>query len=371
MKTISMASPLPLNPTGIASISTHKPSRLYHRQNQLRLKILRTLNKPNPPPPHPPLPTTTPLVVHEPTVTEELAEEKDFAEETTLVVEAHKDGELQATSLSFGELFNKPVLKYGAYLLLAFVLQSIFASWILGSSDSSSTIESSEDEAMGVDENRKGNVLINGNGKGYESRIVSKTSNVMNVDEAVVESRIEEIRSLARQVRRAESKQLKSEGGSDGVVNDDARVSASRDNIEKEIASRLNKLQNKLNSAKKSPVLSKSVPVKAVNGSGKVDDNLIFKKKTNFRSLSKEKINSSPSPMGFSGSERHDADTNTAIVDASVKNGWSKVEKTDGRTSVSGRRRSVSPKAMKAEDIESKNGKFIVLTVNMEAYSWS
>ncbi|XP_030512007.1 uncharacterized protein LOC115726325 [Rhodamnia argentea] len=279
--TVSLSQPLPQPPL---TTTAHKPSKLVKRRNHLRPKILKTLAKPYAPVRTPEEPQSDAVI---PVPSSETLRD---------IVEAESPGEEEASQVSesvgvgpelgsvAGKLSARSVIKFGAYLVVIFLFQTICAVWVFGSNGSDSAGESKE------------RTLVNGEGRAVSEKLPSRMRNVVYLDESDLEKRIEEIRSMAREARRSEKRGLKREDTGDGESDDghdddDGEVIPdSRTAIKKEIGSRLDKLQKKLGPVQKSPGLSKNVPLGGASS-------LMFKKKLKFRSPFVEK--SSANLKGF------------------------------------------------------------------------
>lgn len=158
----------------------------------------------------------------------------------------------------------------GMYGLGLFVLQAVCAVLIFGSKVANDG-EDEEFKIVGGEEQRTvaaDDVRIR--------RIVAEASKVVNVDEAVLEERIEEIRAMARNAREREA---------DGRGNGKSDVEV--DGTEKEVSSRLVRLQKKLGPVKDKPlasiVNSLSKVEKDSGSSEEVNGKLVFPKKQTFR----------------------------------------------------------------------------------------
>ncbi|KAF7851498.1 hypothetical protein BT93_L3783 [Corymbia citriodora subsp. variegata] len=281
----SPSQPLPQPPLAVsaAGAGARKPSRLGRRRNHLRPKILKTLPKPYVPartPEEPPPDAAVPVPSSEPL--SDLFEAKLPGEESPRVSESVAVGPEPAA----GKLSARSVIKFGAYLAAVFLFQTICAVWVLGGNGSDSAGESKE------------RTLANGEGRAVSGKkFSSRTRNVVYLDESDLDKRIEEIRSMAREARRSEKRGPKRDDAGDGESDDGdddddggEAIPESRAAIEKEIGSRLDKLQKKLRPVRKSPGLSKNMPLEGASG-------LMFKKKLKFRSPLVEKH--STAPKGF------------------------------------------------------------------------
>ncbi|KAI6668460.1 hypothetical protein NL676_013513 [Syzygium grande] len=276
--------------TAASSAAARKPLKLAKRRNHLRPKILRTLAKPYAPPVRAPEEPPSDAVVPAPspeTLTG-LFEAESPVEGASPVLESVGVGVGPEHGGVAGKFSARSVIKFGAYLVVVFLFQTICAVWVFGSSGSDSAGEGEE------------RTLVNGEGRAVSGKFSSRTRNVVYLDESDLENRIEEIRSMAREVRRREKRGPKRDDTGDGESgnrnddDDDGEVIAESRTamIEKEIGSRLDKLQKKLGPVRKSPGLSKKVPLEGASS-------LMFKKKLKFRSPLVEKP--SANPKGFQG----------------------------------------------------------------------
>ncbi|PKI65099.1 uncharacterized protein LOC116210372 isoform X2 [Punica granatum] len=294
------------NPRAVLAspVAVQKPSRLTRRKNHLRPKILKTLS-PNPTPS--PVTVAAPLIIHENQETlthydvedEASSAELSSAAETHEVDEFHTASSVAEESLDLGKFSTKSVLKFGAYFVGLFLFQTICAVWFLGSASSSSSTEKPDGSESSVDEKDRVQSLINGNvRRGFTRGKVSSEMGdaALYLGEAEMQKKIEEIRLMAREARRSERKNLEGEAEG-GETEEEESASKSRIAFEKEIGTRLNKLQKGLNSVKKYPVSSNGV-----SGPKEVGSDLVFKKKLKFRGTLAGK--NSQGPKGFS-SENH------------------------------------------------------------------
>ncbi|KAK3441075.1 hypothetical protein EUGRSUZ_B01323 [Eucalyptus grandis] len=257
----------PSPPQPPLAAAPRKPLRLAKRRNHLRPKILKTLPKPYAPVRTPeelpsdaagvPAPSSETLT--------DLFEAEPPAEEAPQVTESVAIGPEHGGVA--GKLSAKSVIKFGAYLVAVFLFQTICAVWVFGSNGSDSNGESEE------------RISVNGEGRAVSGKkLLSRTRNVVYLDESDLERRIEEISSMAREARRSEKRGLKRDDagdgeGDDGNDDDDGEaIPDSRVAIEKEIGSREN------------------VPLEGASS-------LMFKKKLKFRSPLVEKP--STVPKGF------------------------------------------------------------------------
>ncbi|XP_061349194.1 uncharacterized protein LOC133294525 [Gastrolobium bilobum] len=281
-------------------------SKLRHRKNYLRPKILKTLTKPIVPfvPPQPIL-----FPQEECDLCVQIPADETHGEDIAVAAadaEPDKLEELQVSEVAaehndvFGDVSATTIVKYGGmYLVGAFVFQSIYSVWILGNYNSDQ-----KDGDLEINGREKRNTLFNGNGK---TKPVTGASNVFDVeDQLVMQKKIEEIKLMAREARRIELEK-KEEEDEDPEIDDESTVSSHRLDIEREIGARLLKLQNSVNSnmdssaALKINTLGNSAAGVARDDNKNVNQGneaLIFKKKFKFRSPS-AKVEKTP--KGFPG----------------------------------------------------------------------
>ncbi|KAF3456220.1 hypothetical protein FNV43_RR00870 [Rhamnella rubrinervis] len=289
----------------LVSASSTTCTKHVKRKNYLRPKILKTLTKPYSPPTNTPLPQeplelsiipiTSPEILHQ-----ELPANESSESCATVSGEDDKVKEFSFSETSGGyngsvsKLSTRFVLKFGVYVLGAFVFQTICAVWVLGNANSDKRDGNWESSDSG-----EGEDFFNGNEKLVRAKFETQKSNVIYMDDYELEGKIEEIRAMARDARKAEKKSSEDSGG------DERLNSRHRIGIEKEIGGRLLKLQKKLNSDKEKSLgshvnyLGKSQKGEdGMNSNGK----LAFEKKLKFRSPSTER---KKSPKGFGGSQEN------------------------------------------------------------------
>uniref|UniRef100_A0A7N0UIL0 Uncharacterized protein n=1 Tax=Kalanchoe fedtschenkoi TaxID=63787 RepID=A0A7N0UIL0_KALFE len=286
-----------LRPVAMSSTSVSSLPSFGRRRNHLRPKILRTLTKPYPTPGTPIPPPSVPLErleIPESTGTDVLerdVDEKAVAEAAAVGEESGRVGVecdtglvcneavAEMPSLRAGNFSGKMDMKVGLYAVGFFVLQTVCAVLIFGSSRVSRESEHDESESMGCE---KETVVSQDDGR--IRKIIAKASALVKVDESVLEERIAEIRAMAREARVREAKASGLKSDQDGFGDDDEL-----DGIQKEVSTRLVRLQKKLSSVQdKSPVaLVNNNLNKAEKGSGsskEVTGSLVFKKKQTSRS---------------------------------------------------------------------------------------
>ena len=187
-----------------------------------------------------------------------------------------------------GKFSAKSVLKFGAYLVGAYLFQAFFTVWLLGNDK--------PDQETG-----KSKTLSKSKGKALYSNVGSELGNVIYLDGIQLDERIEEIRAMAREARKSEKRELKK-----GSIGDEDDVSDARNRIgiEKEVGERLVRLQRSLDSKREKlqgPYVSnmgKNENVEAGN-SKEEDGTLLFKKKVKFKAEAKS------NPKGFGGLDEH------------------------------------------------------------------
>ncbi|KAB2599401.1 hypothetical protein D8674_009672 [Pyrus ussuriensis x Pyrus communis] len=288
----------PVKPILSASVSV--PSKPTRRRNHLRPKILKTLTRPYPPPKTPLLPELPPTEPVIPTESPVTPSENDSNTELSsdrsdvVAAEGNKVEELSVSVATpeqngiVGKFSAKSVLKFGAYLVGAYLFQAFFTVWLLGNDN--------PDQETG-----KSKTLSKSKGKALYSNVGSELGNVIYLDEIQLDERIEEIRAMAREARKSEKRELKK-----GSIGDEDDVSDARNRIgiEKEVGERLVRLQRSLNSKREKlqgPYVSnmeKNENVEAGN-SKEEDGTLLFKKKVKFKAEAKS------NPKGFGGLDEH------------------------------------------------------------------
>ncbi|KAG6731806.1 hypothetical protein I3842_01G147000 [Carya illinoinensis] len=305
--TFSSLSPS-VNPTAatrtkpLVAASLRKPTR---RKNSLRPKILKTLTKPS-------LNPVIPIISPE-TKTETHLDFESLTEQVSGDTKAAADpGEgdkveefrVSETSAKYDGIFGKlsagSVLKYGAYFVGIFVLQTVCSVWIMGSGNSDRKERNLDSSST---ESNKGKLFANKNG------IISGASNAVFAHDSELERKIEEIRAMAREARKSEAKVEEEDDEDEDEIDEETAISRQRAGIEKEMSATLNNLQKRLDS------LPEKLPGSYVNylgKSGKIENGadrdkldskgsngaLMFKKKLKFRSPSTKSING---PNGFQG----------------------------------------------------------------------
>lgn len=251
----------------------------------MRPKILKILKKPYPI--EPVIPILLPPqndIISEPQL-DELVGVVPAVDEVEEVQVTGTEGVAGGYSGIFGKLSAMSVLKVGLGLFGVLILQTICSVCFLENSNSNEENKSLDVSDTGINRIRKGNFLMD--------------KNVVYLDETELEYRINEIRAMAREVRKVEDKARGIDNDKDGIP-DEFMSSNSRTSIEKEIGTRLSKLQKKLNSRKgKSPGSYMNIlnEVNDVEDGKEMDETLMFKKKFKFRNPTSLRSDA----KGFSG----------------------------------------------------------------------
>ncbi|KAM3265758.1 putative protein isoform X1 [Capsicum annuum] len=308
------------------ALTTPRPRKLSNRKNHLRPKILKTTITIKPPPENQQLRLSE---VSEPqgivNDTESAFYEAPFQQ--TRVLDSDLDAELKtsenqelrlsevsdpsgsvnATAGTFGKGW---LLKFGLWVVGAFVFQTVCAVWVFGSADYSGKNQSSDrndykNEVMELHSNGRSKykmrMFVNGDGK----KSIENGGTVF-VDEAEMEKKIEEIQHMAREAREKEKLELK---GGDVDEEDEEEIEDSdvRTGIKKEVDEGLIKLRKKLGKvSNKQPTNTVTFPKVDVDkndrdGGGNLDEKelsaaLIFKRKQKFREFGSKPSNK---PKGF------------------------------------------------------------------------
>lgn len=220
-----------------------------------------------------------------------------------------------------GKVSANSILKYGLYLVGLFAFQTICAVWVLGSTNSNAKGSNLSGLDMGVSEKRKGKFLLSKNEGFLNEKVDSKLRNAIGLDEHDLEEKIKEIRTMAREARKIEEKELRDGNREDDTV-DEILDSKDRIGIEKEIGARLVNLEKRLHSKRgklqglDTKYLDKGGGEdgdRMDNLNGKEDDKtLIFKKKFKFKSPA---MNSRSAVKGFPGREGKNKQTDLAGID--------------------------------------------------------
>ncbi|KAE9602160.1 hypothetical protein Lal_00049946 [Lupinus albus] len=273
-------------------VSSFSSSKLTHRKNHLRPKILKTLN----PKPYPQQ-QESPLRVSE--------SECNGVIEQDLQVSV-SEPTTQYNDVSSPRFSSTSLFKYGAICMLGgFAFHSVFNLWFYFHHYNNSN---QNNEDLEIDGREKRNLVFNRNGKSNAVNAAPATI----VDKLEIENKIKQIKLMAREARRAE--EMKKEQGKveEPESDDETPLSSNhRLGIEREIGARLSKLQDRINndgdkSAALQIINNLGSSVKYAAGvarganknvnSGK--EALTFKKKLKFKSPSTK---STKTPRGFPG----------------------------------------------------------------------
>ncbi|XP_031743930.1 uncharacterized protein LOC105436003 [Cucumis sativus] len=299
-----------------SSISISSRSKLRTRKNHLRIKILKTLNRPPPfslspipPETQPPTPIVSPGTSGPVDVETEVLSPAESCPSST-------DGESRLSeSSNIASLFNFDVAKFswgsfvklGVYLLAVFAFQTICTVWVL---EYGSSIKEDKSSNEDLSVRRKGGreVLLNGNEGNVLGNFGSKRNKSVYLEETKMREKIEEIRLMARAARIEEKNKMSDDFEDDDMEGGNA-ISRARIGIEKEVDARLVKLEKRLNSAKekisgssmnyllKSEHVEDAVERNSFNGEER-NESLMYKKKMKYRDSSSHRIKK---PEGFQG----------------------------------------------------------------------
>ncbi|MED6106483.1 hypothetical protein PIB30_005115 [Stylosanthes scabra] len=295
-----------------SSLAPSRPLKITRRKNYLRPKILKTLI-PKPPivplppqEPSPPPETATPVPCPESTEENELlsvevpSEEthgEDEAADATEEAEDLEDLQVSEATIQpkdfFGKVSASDIFKFcGVCFLGTIVYQTILSVFFIMNYDSRP-----KDGNLEVNGSEKRDLSLRGNGIG---------SNVIHVmGQVMKEKKIEEIKSMAKEARRIErmeKKELEEEEEEEEDVDyesDDDNLSygsSPKPGIEREIAARLMKLQNKINGDKHTS--ASGVARNGNKNANQGNEQLTFKKKLKYKSPS---IKATKTPKGFPG----------------------------------------------------------------------
>lgn len=256
----------------------------------MRPKILKTLTK-SPEPITPLTPLESPLSPPQTPEEHDLCVEvpADGASGEDFAAAIGEDAEVEELSVSettgasveyngiAGKISARSILKYGAFFVGAFVLQTIFSVWVL------------------LDHEKQ----KSGDGNGKTVRVTSANGVVRVENQLEMEKKIEEIKIMAREARRTEEMKKEEEiGHPESDDESESAVSGRRLGIQKEISARLLKLQDRVNSDMDKSALLHSIDnlgnsVKSSSGEARDNKNvnkgngtLSFKKKLKFKSPS-------------------------------------------------------------------------------------
>ncbi|OMO98467.1 hypothetical protein COLO4_13866 [Corchorus olitorius] len=343
--TFSFVPKLSLKPLVFSALSTPVPSKLAKRKNYLRPKILKTFTKPfpSPTPTNPIAPVESPpetkpadVFVFEPPSSEELPSKIEVTEETSKVEEfqvLETSGVAGENDVTFGKISAYSVLKYGFYFVGFFVFQTVVAVWVMSNGNP-------QDKGGNLDDVQRNKSK---NGKFFnDGKVKSGSTNVLYRDNSEMEQKIEEIKAMAREVRKTEEKEMENGYEGDDDMLDENLNSKAKIGIEKEIGARLNNLEKRLNSKRE------NLPGSYMNLLDKLNDaeeakemneKLFVKKKFQFRGPEK---NSRSGVKGFPGSKDGSASRNNNGVASS------RTKKVDNE----GSRERLSSKVMKSRDTQ-------------------
>lgn len=213
------------------------------------------------------------------------------------------------------------MLKFGLWIVGAFVFQTVCAVWVFGSADYSGKNKCSDDngnknEVLELDlkgtSKHKLRMFVNGDG----NRSIENGGTVF-VDEAEMEKKIEEIQHMAREAREKERLELK---GNDVDEEQEEEIEDSdvKMGIKKEVDERLIKLRKRLGKVgNKQPTNSVTFPTVDVNKNVRDDGGILdekelsasltFKRKQKFREFASKPSNK---PKGFMALDHQSVGTN-------------------------------------------------------------
>lgn len=345
----------------IASVSVPSPSNLGKRKNYLRPKLLRNLTKPySNPRLQQESPENATIVVEadnevSPGLNLELGSDHEssgicrnftlqYSGTERMTPEGSQDGEKKVSEIhGITEIPQSDVvvfstssmIKLGLYVAAVFVFQTICAVLLLGSSDRDQKDRNSEAEnnsrlaGFGKFGISKGNLSLTGQTYGV------KSENLVYADDPALEDKIVEIRKMAREARKSEEEELKSNSLASSLDDDDdiheSAVSAVRNGIQTEVDGKLGKLQKRLHSIKEKSPLS-SVNILGESSKSQDEENkdsldvteafrsLMFEKKTIYRDF---QAVPRTNPKGFHPSRGRSGtktkSTNFGITDAMMR----------------------------------------------------
>ncbi|MCL7050590.1 hypothetical protein MKW94_020029 [Papaver nudicaule] len=290
--------------------ASFKPTK---RKNYLRIKLLKTLTKPNPAL-LPPLPHEEPEVKEE-----EFNKTLEIEEEDEIKIEISSDKkiekgvqeneqteldsyETQVSEAEGGIVFDKSVGKMVYSFVGMFVLQTLCAVWIFKDKNVKKETNLGNSKSEIVNENQKG----------------ANLPDLVGVNDDY-KYQMEEIRALAREVRESEAKKKLSDGnklGSIGIGGDEngGKVVKGQTNIRKEVDGKLSKLEKRLRSVRdkstKAPLSISYLSEQSSkveedkkdfdNLNGKAEDErVISKRKKKFRSYHPKLADGENQPKGF------------------------------------------------------------------------
>ncbi|KAL3348142.1 hypothetical protein AABB24_021677 [Solanum stoloniferum] len=227
-------------------------------------------------------------------------------------------GAVNAVAGTFGK---GSLLKFGLWIIGAFVFQTVCAVWVFGSADYSGKNKSSDgngykNEVLELDlkgtSKHKLRMFVNGDGNQS-----IENGGTDFVDEAEMEKKIEEIQLMAREAREKERLELKG-NDVDEVQEEEIEDSDVKMGIKKEVDERLIKLRKRLGKvSNKQPTNSVTFPIVDVSKNvwddgGTLDEkelsaSLTFKRKQKFREFASKLSNK---PKGFMALDHQSVGTN-------------------------------------------------------------
>ncbi|KAJ8565932.1 hypothetical protein K7X08_008508 [Anisodus acutangulus] len=316
------------------ALTTPRPRKLTKRKNYLRPKILKTSTKPY----IKPLTESASDELKSPENQERLSDEgivndtestfyetplqqihifpSDLAAGDELTTSENQElqlsevsdpaGAVNATAGTFGK---SSLLKFGLWVVGAFVFQTVCAVWVFGSADYSG-------KNGGLDGNGYKNEVLELDLKGkskYKLRMQSiENGGTVFVDEAEMEKKIGEIQLMAREAR--EKEKLESKGSDiDEEREEEIEDSNVKMGIKKEVDERLIKVRRRLGKvSNKQPTKSVTYPKNDRDDGGNLDEKelsaaLIFKRKQKFRDFASKPSNK---PKGFMALDHLSVGTN-------------------------------------------------------------
>ncbi|KAI3864547.1 hypothetical protein MKX03_017004 [Papaver bracteatum] len=340
----------PTSTTAAATNTTSKTLirasfKLTKRKNYLRIKLLKTITKPNP---------SLPLLP------QEQPEEKEEEFNKTLEIQHQEEEdepgievssnnffekgvpvndqtelnsyEIQVSEAGGGIVSNKLVVEMVFYFVGMFVLQTLCAVWIFRDKNVKKKSNLGNSKSEIVNETQNGAIL----------------SNLMGVSDDY-KFRMEEIRVLAREVRESEVKKKLSDSnklGSTGTGGDDngKKFVIGNTNIRKEVDGKLSKLEKRLRSVREkstttalsvSYLSEQSIKVEEdkkefenLNGEGD-DERVASKRKKKFRSYYPKLADGENQPKGFQYGKDASESNGSANFDLSAEKVQDGVESLD------------------------------------------
>lgn len=273
----------------VSSFSTSFPARHARRRNHLRQKILKTLKKPI----TPKLPPANPIT-HIESPSQEIKEfginQENQEYENSKLAEGEEIQELKEVEVEvpagvgidgrIGVAGENSILKYGCWFVGAFVFQTVCAVLFFGLDE----IDNKRGTGNGSGELRvQDDVLdVNGDGKmGLRNSVIGDGFD--NEDKLEMESKIEEIRLMAREVREKERLQSK-RNGEDGEGTDGGKYSKSE--IEEEVDGTMVRLRKKLEKTRFIQPLVEHSSGETKRGDEVDKGDLLYKKKYKFKDFS-------------------------------------------------------------------------------------